>query len=123
VLVLDEPTAFLDIAGRVELTLAIAELAREGLAVIASTHDLELALSHADRVWLVADGTVRAGRPHEVVAGGHVATAFSDGNVEVDDALAGILARALAHRADAPASTAVTRRRSRPGSTSIAGGR
>jgi cobalamin transport system ATP-binding protein len=123
VLVLDEPTAFLDIAGRVELTLAIAELAREGLAVIASTHDLELALSHADRVWLVADGKVRAERPHEIVAGGRLSAAFSDGNAEVDDVLAGILARALAHRTDALAPVAVTRGGKRPGPASIAGGR
>ena len=76
VLVLDEPTAFLDIAGRVELTLIVADLAGDGLTVIVSTHDLDLALSHADRVWLVAGGTVTDSRPADLVAGGALAKAF-----------------------------------------------
>ena len=76
VLVLDEPTAFLDIAGRVELTLMVADLARDGLAVIVSTHDLDLALSHADRIWLVAAGTVTNNSPGELAAGSALATAF-----------------------------------------------
>ena len=76
VLVLDEPTAFLDIAGRVELTLIVADLAHDGLAVIVSTHDLDLALSHADRIWLVAAGTVTDHAPERLVAGGDLASAF-----------------------------------------------
>jgi iron complex transport system ATP-binding protein len=76
VLVLDEPTAFLDIAGRVELSLIVAELARDGLAVVVSTHDLDLALSHADRVWLVADGTVHDSSPSDLVTSGALAPAF-----------------------------------------------
>ena len=76
VLVLDEPTAFLDIAGRVELTLIVAELARGGLAVVVSTHDLDLALTHADRIWLVASGTVVDSSPDDLVSGGVLAKAF-----------------------------------------------
>lgn len=76
VLVLDEPTAFLDIAGRVELTLMVAGLARDGLAVIVSTHDLDLALSHADRIWLVAGGTVTDNSPAELAGNGALAKAF-----------------------------------------------
>jgi iron complex transport system ATP-binding protein len=76
VLVLDEPTAFLDIAGRVELSLVVADLARDGLAVVVSTHDLDLALSYADRVWLVADGTVTDNSPAELANNGALAKAF-----------------------------------------------
>ena len=75
-LVLDEPTAFLDIAGRVELTLMVADLAHDGLAVIVSTHDLDLALSHADRIWLVAAGTVTDNAPDQLVGGPALARAF-----------------------------------------------
>jgi cobalamin transport system ATP-binding protein len=76
VLVLDEPTAFLDIAGRIELTLAVADLARAGLAVIVATHDLDLALTYADRVWLVTGGTVSDNAPSDLVAGEALNTAF-----------------------------------------------
>ena len=75
-LVLDEPTAFLDIAGRVELTLIVADLAGDGLTVVVSTHDLDLALSHADRVWLVADATVTDNSPADLANGGALTKAF-----------------------------------------------
>jgi iron complex transport system ATP-binding protein len=76
VLVLDEPTAFLDIAGRVELTLIVADLASDGLTVVVSTHDLDLALSHADRVWLVAGATVTDNSPAELANSGALTKAF-----------------------------------------------
>lgn len=96
VLVLDEPTAFLDVAGRVELTIAVADLTRDGLAVIVATHDLDLALSHVDRVWLVADGTATDTTPEQLVASGAVTRAFSDEIVAVDAATGSIRARVRA---------------------------
>ena len=48
-LVLDEPTAFLDVPSRVELMGLLRQLTRRGtIAALASTHDLELALRVAD---------------------------------------------------------------------------
>lgn len=93
VLVLDEPTAFLDVAGRVELTIALADLARDGLSVIVATHDLDLALSHSDRVWLVNRGTVTDSSPENLVATGELTSAFSDGIVEVDTTTGTVRAR------------------------------
>lgn len=93
VLVLDEPTAFLDVAGRVELTIALANLARDGLTVVVATHDLDLALSHADRVWLVNDGAVIDQSPENLVASGELTRAFSDGIVEVDTTTGNVRAR------------------------------
>ena len=84
VLVLDEPTAFLDVAGRIELTIALADLADDGLAVIVATHDLDLALAHADRVWLVNEGGVLDRSPEHLLSTGDLTRAFSDGTVEVD---------------------------------------
>jgi iron complex transport system ATP-binding protein len=77
-LLLDEPTAFLDVPSRVELMGLLRLLARdEPLAVVVSTHDLELALRTADTVWLVQrDGHVCAGAPEDVVLSGQVAATF-----------------------------------------------
>lgn len=61
-LVLDEPTAFLDMGGRVMVHELAARLAREqGLAVLLATHDVELALEIARTVWLVDGGGVCIG--------------------------------------------------------------
>ncbi|MGH3696990.1 MAG: ABC transporter ATP-binding protein [Pseudonocardiaceae bacterium] len=64
-LLLDEPTAYLDVSRRVELTALLRSLAAEtGKAVLCTTHDLELALRAADRIWLLdPDGTVIEGAP------------------------------------------------------------
>jgi iron complex transport system ATP-binding protein len=78
-LLLDEPTAFLDVPSRVELIGLLRRLARdERVAVIVSTHDLELALRTADTVWLVTrDGLLHVGAPEDIVVAGHIEAAFT----------------------------------------------
>ena len=56
-LILDEPTNHLDLETREELVRAINEFAG---AVVLATHDWHLLELVADRLWLVADGTVRS---------------------------------------------------------------
>ena len=79
ILLLDEPTAFLDVASRVELMGLLRRLAQEeGLAIIASTHDLELALRMADTVWLIGpDRQLHTGVPEDLILDGSVTKAFS----------------------------------------------
>jgi iron complex transport system ATP-binding protein len=86
VLVLDEPTAFLDLTRRVELIALLRRLtSTTGLAVLMSTHELELALRTADAVWLVhPDGGFRTGAPEDLAVGGHVADAYAGGDLAFD---------------------------------------
>ena len=87
-LLLDEPTAFLDVPSRVELMGLLRRLTRgQGLAVVLSSHDLELALRMADTVWLVMpDGRVSAGAPEDVIFAGDVAAAFASTHVHFQPA-------------------------------------
>jgi len=56
VMVLDEPTAFLDVASRLETMQLLARLAAErGKAVILSSHDVSTALRLSSRLWLIVD--------------------------------------------------------------------
>jgi iron complex transport system ATP-binding protein len=82
-LVLDEPTAFLDVPSRVELMALLRRLTRAGnLAVIVSTHDLELALRTADVIWLVMPGgELISGAPEDVIMSGGIAQAFEGRHV------------------------------------------
>lgn len=77
-LILDEPTAFLDLPSRVELMTLLRDLTRrEHVAVVLSTHDLELAMRIADVVWLVMPGgELATGAPEDVMLSGDVAEAF-----------------------------------------------
>ena len=68
VLLLDEPSAFLDLSHQVALYRLLARLAREeGMLVIAVTHDLNLAAAHADRVLILRQGLLVADGPPAAV--------------------------------------------------------
>ena len=73
-LVLDEPTSFLDIRHKLEFLKLLRELAREReIAVVMSMHELELAARFADRILCIKDGRVnRLGTPEEIFTGGYI---------------------------------------------------
>ena len=79
ILLLDEPTAHLDVAGEVEIISYLLAIARENnIAVLASTHKLHLMLSWCDMLSLVGrDGTVTTGVPEALALSGDVARTFN----------------------------------------------
>lgn len=86
VMILDEATAFLDLPRRVELMSLLKRLAHEsGRAVLLSTHDLDLALRSADRLWLLPPGgPLREGIPEDLVLDDAFSATFSDGAIAFD---------------------------------------
>lgn len=63
IIILDEPTAFLDVASRIEAMQLLHSLAHErGKAVLLSSHDISQSLMLADELWLIT-------RDREVIAG------------------------------------------------------
>ncbi|MCX7608493.1 MAG: ABC transporter ATP-binding protein [Anaerolineales bacterium] len=89
VLLLDEPTAFLDLPRRVELFQLLRRLSREtGVAILLSTHDLDLALRLADRMWLFAmNGDLLTGLPEELALSGALERVFATEGVYFDHAI------------------------------------
>jgi ABC-2 type transport system ATP-binding protein len=68
-LVLDEPTAGVDVAGRRALVSLILRLRDQGLAILLTTHDMEEAEALADQVGIIIDGRIQAsGTPRELIA-------------------------------------------------------
>lgn len=86
VMLLDEPTAFLDLPRRVEIIVMLRELAQQSnCAILLSTHDLDLALRNADQIWLLPnDGVMHVGIPEMLVLNGAFAAAFRSEGVEFD---------------------------------------
>ena len=77
VLLLDEPTANLDINHQVRTLDLVADLVADGTTVVAAIHDLDLAARYADRMALLADGGVVAvGAPDEVLTDRRLGTVF-----------------------------------------------
>jgi iron complex transport system ATP-binding protein len=77
-LLLDEATAHLDLKHQVTTLDLVRSLAREnGLAVLATLHDLNQAALYADRIALLAEGELRAvGTPTEVLTPAHLSAAY-----------------------------------------------
>ena len=72
VIYLDEPTAFLDFPSKVEVLLLLKRICREQhKTIFLSTHDVELALQVADRIWLLDSVTgLTVGTPRELADDG-----------------------------------------------------
>jgi iron complex transport system ATP-binding protein len=122
-LVLDEPTAFLDVAARAEVWRLLQRLAAErGLAVLASTHDLEWALAAADLVWLLMpDHTIAVGTPHDLMSGGALEAAFgvrSAAAIEPPN----VASSQPRRREDGSTMRSISTMRGDDGETSLAGG-
>lgn len=84
-LLLDEPTAFLDPPGRIRVFELLQDLAHDRrIAVAVCTHDVEVAARHADRLWVVGpENGMRVGTPHELAHDGTLEAAFG-GDVGFD---------------------------------------
>ncbi len=78
VLALDEPTAFLDMPHRLGLMALLRKLASEqNRALLLSTHELDMALKSADRLWLMgAKGAFYQGAPEDLGSQGKLTTVF-----------------------------------------------
>lgn len=99
-IILDEPTAFLDVASRIDTMQLLCRLAHStGKAILLSTHDVSQALLLADELWVVADDhSLHCGTTEDVVLSGTMQAMFSSekvrfnmlkGDYEVDVPLRG----------------------------------
>lgn len=78
VILLDEPTAFLDLPNRYEIVMLLRRLAREnGKTVVVSMHDLTIALEQSDRMVVIDGGRVEEGTPGELIGRGTIGRLFS----------------------------------------------
>jgi ferric hydroxamate transport system ATP-binding protein len=108
-LLLDEPTTFLDLRYQVEILDVVRDLAdRHGVGVGVVLHDLDQAAAVADRVLLLENGRVTvAGSPADVLTSAHLSRAYGIRvDVELDPADGRIHTRAVGRFNEAGARTA-----------------
>lgn len=87
IIFLDEPTAFLDYPSKVEMLLLLRRLASSmQKTVFLSTHDIELAMQTADRLWLMGreSDELVIGTPRELATNGALARFFSGPGISFD---------------------------------------
>jgi iron complex transport system ATP-binding protein len=85
-ILLDEPSAFLDISNRIELIVLLKKIANQGKCILFSSHDLQIALSEADRIWLITPDAMHDGSPEDILFNGHIEDAFARNEIQFDAA-------------------------------------
>jgi iron complex transport system ATP-binding protein len=88
VIFLDEPTAYLDFPSKVEIMQLLHQLSRTiRKTIFLSTHDLELALQLADKIWLMnLAGSIRTGTPEDLALNGSLGAFFARDGITFDTA-------------------------------------
>lgn len=86
IIFLDEPTAFLDFPSKVEIMQLLHRLSHTGnRTIFLSTHDLELALQIADKVWLMnKEHGVKTGTPEDLSLDGSLSHFFLRKGIKFD---------------------------------------
>lgn len=78
IMILDEPTSHLDLNNRLEIMSLLQTLAKKNnKAILIATHELDLALQMADRLWLIDNNrTIQDGIPEDLVLNGCLDSIF-----------------------------------------------
>lgn len=86
VILLDEPTAHLDLPNRVEIMRLLRKLAHDtGKGILLSTHELDLALKAGDRIWLMnRERELFKGVPEDLVLNGTFEQVFKQDSFDFD---------------------------------------
>lgn len=85
IILLDEPTAFLDLPNKYDISLLLRSLAHEhGKTVIFSTHDMTIALELCDMVVMINGGEFTYGTTEQIINRGDLDKLFAGTSVEFD---------------------------------------
>ena len=79
--ILDEPTAFMDIPAKYDLINLLYELTRKGKAIIYSTHDLNIAIKFSDKIWIIDKNRVFEGSPEDLVLNNTISEIFESDKI------------------------------------------
>ncbi len=85
IILLDEPTAFLDLPNKYEICLLLRRLAhQEGKCILFSTHDLSIAIELCDTIAMIEGGEFRYGTAQMLIESGDMQRIFEHTQIEFD---------------------------------------
>jgi iron complex transport system ATP-binding protein len=82
IMIMDEPTAFLDVGSKYEILHLLNILSNSNnKTIIFSTHDLQMAISQSDKIWLILDDELVTGSPEDLMIAGAFEHLFDPSSV------------------------------------------
>ena len=98
--ILDEPTAFLDIESRIEIMTLLHFLTKsQNKTILLSTHDVDTALLLADRLWLLSkEKGLESGVTEDIIISGKIEEFFKSENILFDKKTGSFLPKRASHR-------------------------
>ena len=85
IIILDEPTAHLDVHNKIEIFTLLKSLSQElHKTILISTHEIHLALQLADELWLMNENGITSGKTEELIADESVAKLFTSDLIKFD---------------------------------------
>jgi len=86
IMILDEPTAHLDLINRVEIMKLLRTIAHtQNQAILISTHELDLATQSADTLWLMGENqSISVGAPEDLILNNALQKVFAQSSVDFD---------------------------------------
>lgn len=84
-IILDEPTAHLDVQHKIETFKLLKKIAHElNRAILISTHEIQLATQIADELWLMTEQEIINGSPDELIESDKINLLFDSGTIHFD---------------------------------------
>ena len=84
-ILMDEPTSFIDSPGKIELMETLKKITNQGVSILATLHDVELAIHYSDYLWVMdKKGGFEEGLPGQLVVNGGINRAFDTQEVTFD---------------------------------------
>lgn len=94
IILLDEPTAFIDVGVKFDIMSLLKHLTKEyKKTIIISSHDLSLALGFADKIWLLNNGCLYEGAPEDLILQNKIEAVFSSENSVFDKSSGGFIVK------------------------------
>jgi iron complex transport system ATP-binding protein len=84
-IILDEPTAHLDVQHKIETFRLLKKIAHElNRAILISTHEIQLATQIADTLWLMTEENIISGKPSELIESDQINLLFDSNSIYFD---------------------------------------
>jgi len=84
IILMDEPTAFIDLPSKYEIVKLLKDLSLKGKTVVFSTHDLHTAIREVDTIWLMLDDGLTCGAPEDLALNNTLNRLFENSEVYLD---------------------------------------